>query len=571
MATKKKTAKKKTATKKKVAKKKATKKKVAKKKTTAKKATKKTAKKKAAKKATKKAAKKKVAKKKATKKVAKQAAVKQVKRSTKHSLPVDSHCPLASTASVHLDWDCMLNQTNIGANNNKFYVIQVLLKGGKFYVWNRWGRVGETGQSALKGPFDEAKAGAEFEKKFRSKTSNKWADRANFKAKSGKYTLIEVEASTDEDAQDLEDKLKAVDKARPVTKTPKKFKASTLDSATQAFIKLIFNRKMFTDAMADFEIDVKKMPLGKLSKNQVGRGFDVLEQIEDALKKGSSTNKLATLSSTFYTLIPHSFGRRKPTIIHSDELLQKKKDMLNVLSDIEVALGMQKKADAKKSTAKLAPNPLDQQYTTLKTNMELLDTKSTEYKFIERYLNATRSNSSHRIVHAWRVDRNGEGDRYAAHNKLDNRRLLWHGTNVAVVAAILGSGLRIMPHSGGRVGRGIYLASEQAKSAWYVGRSGRTGIMFLCEAVLGKENHIQRDNSRLRAAPKGFHSVVALGHTEPDPAKDIVYKFDGRPVTIPQGKPIKMKGRGRSSFSHSEYLLYKESQVRIRYVLKMHM
>jgi poly [ADP-ribose] polymerase len=42
-----------------------------------------------------------------------------------------------------------------------------------------------------------------------------------------------------------------------------------------------------------------------------------------------------------------------------------------------------------------------------------------------------------------------------AHDKLDNRRLLWHGTNVAVVAAVLKTGLRIMPtaSSGSRVGR----------------------------------------------------------------------------------------------------------------------
>lgn len=38
---------------------------------------------------------------------------------------------------------------------------------------------------------------------------------------------------------------------------------------------------------------------------------------------------------------------------------------------------------------------------------------------------------------------------------------------MAVVAAILKSGLRIMPHSGGRVGRGIYFASENEKSAGY--------------------------------------------------------------------------------------------------------
>lgn len=38
--------------------------------------------------------------------------------------------------------------------------------------------------------------------------------------------------------------------------------------------------------------------------------------------------------------------------------------------------------------------------------------------------------------------------------------------SVAVVAAILKSGLRIMPHSGGRVGSGIYMASEAGKSVW---------------------------------------------------------------------------------------------------------
>ena len=60
-----------------------------------------------------------------------------------------------------------------------------------------------------------------------------------------------------------------------------------------------------------------------------------------------------------------------------------------------------------------------------------------------------------------------QDDRFKAHDGITNRRLLWHGTNVAVVAAILKSGLRIMPHSGGRVGKGIYLASENGKSASY--------------------------------------------------------------------------------------------------------
>ena len=60
-----------------------------------------------------------------------------------------------------------------------------------------------------------------------------------------------------------------------------------------------------------------------------------------------------------------------------------------------------------------------------------------------------------------------QGEHFSENDNLENRRLLWHGTNIAVVAAILKSGLRIMPHSGGRVGHGIYFASENCKSAAY--------------------------------------------------------------------------------------------------------
>ena len=34
---------------------------------------------------------------------------------------------------VYSDYDCMLNQTNIGDNNNKFYIIQLLQSGSSYY------------------------------------------------------------------------------------------------------------------------------------------------------------------------------------------------------------------------------------------------------------------------------------------------------------------------------------------------------------------------------------------------------------------------------------------------------
>lgn len=61
----------------------------------------------------------------------------------KRTVRVDASCPLSRSpgAQVHADYDCTLNQTNIGSNNNKFYIIQLLEDGGRFACWNRWGRV----------------------------------------------------------------------------------------------------------------------------------------------------------------------------------------------------------------------------------------------------------------------------------------------------------------------------------------------------------------------------------------------------------------------------------------------
>ena len=58
--------------------------------------------------------------------------------------------------------------------------------------------------------------------------------------------------------------------------------------------------------------------------------MQALEAIEDALKTGSSGSKLAELTSRFYTIIPHDFGRRVPPTIRDHETLQKKFDMLLV-------------------------------------------------------------------------------------------------------------------------------------------------------------------------------------------------------------------------------------------------
>jgi len=45
--------------------------------------------------------------------------------------------------------------------------------------------------------------------------------------------------------------------------------------------------------------------------------------------------------------------------------------------------------------------------------------------------------------------------------------------------------------------------------------------------------------------------------------------FDGHKVIVPQGKPVNQAAFKDSQFSQSEYLIYRENQCRIRYLLKM--
>lgn len=481
---------------------------------------------------------------------------------------VDPPCPLSGNPGiqVHEDYDCTLNQTNIGNNNNKFYIIQLLEEGGRFSCWNRWGRVGEVGQSKMNhfGCLEDAKK--DFKKKFWEKTKNKWEERDHFVAHPNKYTLIEVqgEAETQEAVMKVDGPVRTV------------FKPCSLDPATQKLITNIFSKEMFKNAMTLMNLDVKKMPLGKLSKQQIARGFEALEALEEAMKNPTGDSQsLEELSSCFYTVIPHNFGRSRPPPINSPDILQAKKDMLLVLADIELAQTLQA-APGEEEKVEEVPHPLDRDYQLLKCQLQLLDSGESEYKAIQTYLEQT--GNGYRcpdLQHVWKVNREGEGDRFQAHSKLGNRRLLWHGTNVAVVAAILTSGLRIMPHSGGRVGKGIYFASENSKSASYVTAmrcgSHQVGYMFLGEVALGKEHHITMDDPSLKSPPPGFDSVIARGQTEPDPAQDIELQLDGQPVVVPQGRPVACPSFKSSSFSQSEYLIYKESQCRLRYLLEIHL
>lgn len=471
----------------------------------------------------------------------------------------------------------VLNKTDLGVGNlgvNSFYKMQILQitgkKKSKYIVYNRWGRVGQEGNTVQKEFSTDTEAVKFFVKNFLAKTGNTWQayTEGSFVKVRNKLYPVEVGAADDE-AEEGESKTKQDTSG-----------ATRVEPRLAKFLRLIFDENtILTFMKQEMNIDTKKMPLGKLSKTQLNNGTKVLEAIEKELKKAApKASVLADKSNQFYTLIPHDFGEdKRPPALKTLADIRSKYELLNVLGDIEIAANIMKQESS-------AVDPLLANLNQLDATMETLDHDSDEFQKIQTFAQNTKkvapfvkgwcngSNVERSIIDVFKVNRLSEGARYAAHEALDNRKLLWHGTNVAVVAAIVKGGLRIMPHSGGRVGRGIYLASENNKSASYVqpsedphNKNQNTGIMFICEAALGKSKTITKDQSSLKVAPPGFDSVLALGQSEPDPAKDSTIELDGQQVVIPQGKPIKNPATGgKSNFTQSEYLVYKESQVRLR-------
>lgn len=95
----------------------------------------------------------------------------------KGGAPVDQYVPGASNYKVYSDgvktYSVTLNQSNIMANNNKFYIIQILQNesSSNLLFFTRWGRVGVPGQQAAIPCGNAAQAIYEYNKKLRDKSS----------------------------------------------------------------------------------------------------------------------------------------------------------------------------------------------------------------------------------------------------------------------------------------------------------------------------------------------------------------------------------------------------------------
>ncbi|KAM0878797.1 hypothetical protein ACQ4PT_034651 [Festuca glaucescens] len=444
---------------------------------------------------------------------------------------LDEHIPDHIKVAYHVlqvgdeIYDATMNQTNVGDNNNKFYIIQALESdaGRSFLVYNRWGRVGARGQQKLHGPFSTRDETIyEFEGKFEDKTNNAWSNRKNFKFYVKKYAWLEMDyGEVDKETTQIQKKGSIADQ----------IKATKLETRTAQFISLICNISMMKQQMMEIGYNADKLPLGKLSKSTILKGYDVLKRISNVISR-ADRRQLEQLTGEFYTVIPHDFGFKKMReyVIDTPKKLKAKVEMVEALGEIEIATKLLEDGSSDEE------DPLYARYNQLRCDFTPLEVHSEEYSM------------------------------YAS---AGNKMLLWHGSRLSNWAGIFSQGLRIAPPeapvTGYMFGKGVYFADMFSKSAnyCYASETSRSGVLLLCEVALGDMNELLTADYNANNLPKGKLSTKGVGQMAPNIAES---KITDDGVVVPLGKP-KEEPSKRGSLLYNEYIVYNIDQIRMRYVL----
>lgn len=74
--------------------------------------------------------------------------------------------------------------------------------------------------------------------------------------------------------------------------------------------------------MREFEIDLQKMPLGKISKDQILKAYKVLNELQELIEKKSSRLQFLDASNRFFTIIPHDFGMNTPPLLDTADAIK---------------------------------------------------------------------------------------------------------------------------------------------------------------------------------------------------------------------------------------------------------
>ncbi|XP_043851171.1 protein mono-ADP-ribosyltransferase PARP4 [Dromiciops gliroides] len=293
---------------------------------------------------------------------------------------------------------------------------------------------------------------------------------------------------------------------------------------------------IWVEALGHLE-NILLKPANSIGLNDVSKAEGILLQVKAALNKGGTTEELKKMMSEFYQLIPH----RSTEDEVNQRLLSKEEDLCQLIRDV-----------INVSEANLSrPNPPSlAKYRALRCKIEHIDMNSKEFsKVKEELLQKNYGKNPVEILNIYRIGRVNETVEFQS--KLGNVQSLLHGTTGRNIVGILSRGLllpkRLVEDHGiertdfGNLGSGIYFSDSLSTGMKYSQPNKINGTRFLvvCDVALGSCMNLHKRNLSLTEPPQGYDSVHGIRRTE-----HII-----------------------SDFEDDEFVVYKTSQVKMKYLV----
>jgi len=409
----------------------------------------------------------------------------------------------------------LLNFTDIGSNNNKFYSVELQEANGNFRIFTHYGRVGQQGAKEgryfFKNEFKQEK-GKTLEDCVKEAVQVEYKRILKEKQKKG-YVPVDVSVS-DVGSGRIQAKSNSL-----AGKTQ-----CNLDVRVQRFVEQIYQEASKSLA------NTIRTPLGALSEAQIDKGFEKLEQIRKAIKYDDK-KLLVQLSSQFYSLIPQKFYGRidYDVVINNDEKADRQEELLQLMRDVYNVKGS-------------LDSDIVAKYKAINTTIEALEKSDSEYGRLEYKVESTQSR--HHPVKLF-INDIFRVDLLSIKGRFNPKKLgtmeLFHGSANKNILGILQRGLLIAPpcaeHTGAAFGRGIYFARHSTKSSQYCTRFhqnlNRNGFLFIGDVAVGRMKKVN------------------------------YYTFDDRLESCYDSA----MGVAGADLIHDEYIVYNPNQVEIKYVI----
>lgn len=442
----------------------------------------------------------------------------------------------------------VLQKTDINANNNKYYAVELHKAPGAFRVFTHYGRTDDLENDPNAGAkesryFDtlgEAQAG--YDQIFRQKTGAS----KGYKEVSLASSNIGSKKARGQSVGDVD--AKTIAKIEGDKPKPQK-KPSTLSSSIQGLVEYIYSEAttaLTTTVAAKITANGIETPLGVLTVGQIDKGQAILDSLYAEFKGKKRESIFKQLSGDFYSAIPHRIGRTREAIeaavIDSETEFEQKEETLQLMRDMLKVNG-----DAGGSV--LFDDEIDAKYKALSCDLGAIEPGSKPFmELSDVVIKSQVKSKSIKVKNVFTLKRGGEWGDFK--EDVHNHRHLFHGSRIKNWVGILSRGI-LMPKlvvsmggtrtDAGWLGNGIYFGDAACTSGYYTspGKKG-TRFMAIARVALGNMKEFTKITYGITAPPAGFHSCHG----------------------------VRNKPGTQSQFADDEYVIYDPKQQRLEYLVE---